>query len=1500
MNSEEVTTTASSVVSDKGSDSTFFGMFDSPLGIIIFIILVFIAILVIWFLFKKFKQKTALNAERRSIKDDLMIWSTLSNLVSGGKKTKKGKEDLDGTVILIKNIFESAIDFIKRKNFLKLKAPWYIILGEPLSGKSSLIGSEALDYEQARKDLDPKDADSIHFWVNRETVFLDVKGKVFFDHWLGGSSAQWHVICDLINKYHHAKPLSGIVLTIPADALIADDKKLTQKKAELISAELARLSATLNMNLPCRIVVTKSDCVVGFREYFASLSDKLKEQIIGFNLESQAGLFNQDDFTASWSSFVDRIKDGIFSLMLSKSVIDSTYDDKNRIDTSANIFEFHHNLDSLKDNLEIYLSTIFDNKYTVRPASVEGVYFTSAIDQGICFNSEFASYQGKKVDDAVLSDGKNAPTRNPLFIVNLFGKALRALDLKSTFTRAEKMRRNVPSIILGATLTTLALMYLGGALASHNLIYKNLNSDADFYRTLTTLFNQNSILRSPLLDVNDKTNQGVTRFNDQMVNDSRVSRINFFKEAKSMLSAQKNLPFIYAPSSYLFFDLNNLSSFERKTIYNQLLIDMAFVPATTSFSYNLLNENSSFTETKADALLAFMYLAIAHERDNDGKGSQIIKNCLSSILKYQYPELAQDVVNLLTSIEQGDDSYAHAAASQILLDPNYAPSVNRGLKIFIDELRGVTAYPESEYQLAKSLLKKGQLLNDSFDELNEFSFDYDPKMSEKDYEVKYQYFMDLLSNTIKTTEEVDNLNSAFLAEFSIPITKALKSKTKDETVSDILLNQRKTVLESSYAKYRSIMKGDFESFLQYTDFGNSVTSNLDYGALSSKNVAKFRLEAINNLDLDYEKLKTTLADVNNTGIFDRANNKDNTIVFKYKLLSKLIKLAYVSDQDLSVELTSPSDFETQFKRIVSVFDKRRSFIKTFASSHVDVDGLPQVAISCTRLINFCEFERKVMLTKQLLAQYPQESTPTQIVGDIKKNVTLTSETYNFDDYLSLDLASEALGYFDLNPEYTPTAVNYYINPIVYISKYESSRSPKTEAASQDEKPVDPYKLYLEKNTELDKLQASIATYADSFVNYWATFPDSVKPLCADYYSFHVFSAQSKAYQINSQLLTLYNFAYDLLSSVKTETLSAKTKSLKEQSLKNIEDRRKSLDQNFTTACSNVLNAWSLLPEDPIKANHYVNALDKKSIRNDYTLVRALGETKGSVPWWTSYVNLGTALLKTEASYQTAYGLEQFQNKLYYFPVLRDASEDSMYIKVEEMASLRRTLNSYGLISKKKAKTDAENEDVKFDDSLQANDEGVDNLQEPLLGNVMAGRTDISQWVNNVNNILTVLSDRRNPLEAKVSIPDINKQQQLIKSYSYGKKYDNAVVRYRYIDIKIGDGDSERFGTVAEQKERVIYDDSAEKADIKLDFYRYSDSPQPDATVSFAGEYAPLRMYLDPKSIYDAKTHSIYLPVVFKDKIGARSMMFLKVSFNKELLRPEDWPSTYNWPLISQF
>lgn len=1496
MNNDLSATTVAPLTSEDGG--FFFGLFDSAIGIILFIILVLIALLVIWFIYKKLMHKVSVTQEKRSIKDDLMIWSTLSNLVSGGKNTKKGKEDLSGNIHLLKHIFETSIDFIKIKNFLKLKAPWFIMLGEPLSGKSSLLSSDTLDFDRARKDLDPKDTEAVHFCVNRETVFLDVKGKIFFDHWLGGSSAEWHAICELINKYHHAKPLSGIVLTIPADALIADDKKLSLKKAELIASELGRLAATLKMNLPCRIVITKSDCILGFREYFESLSDKLREQAIGFTLDSKKGLFVQDIFNSTWRNFIERIKDGVFGLMLSKKVIDTSYDDKNRIDVSSSIYSFHENLDVLKENLEIYLSTIFDSKFAVQPASIEGIFFTSSLDQGVCFNADFAKYQGKKIDDAILADDKKS-SNNSFFISKLFGKLLINLDRKSEFTKKERMRRNIPAIMLGAALTILSCNYLTGALAGHRLIYKNLGNDADFYRTLTILFNRNSIHNSPLLDVNEETAQGVTRFNEQMVSDSKMSRMNFFNAAKQMLLSDKPLPFIYSPSSYLFFDWNNLSSVERKTIYNQLLINMAFVPATTSFSYNLLNDESLVTETKADALLSYMYLAIAHEKNNDGNGAKIIKDCLTKILRYQYPDISPDIANQLTDIADGDDNYAHVAASQILLDPNYAPSINHGLKHFISDLYNITAYPESQYQTAKFILKKGVFLNNTFDKLADFGFNFDPKLSESDYDQKYHHVNKLISDAIAVSEEIDNSHTGFLNEFSVPVTKVVKGKNEN---ADILLLQRKTLLDSAFANYKKIMSDDFDSFITYTDHGNAVISDLNYDALSSSTVNKFRFESLQNIDNDYDKLKDLMLDVNNTGIFDRAKTKDNSVILNYKVLLGLLKITYVSDKDLNIELSSPVEFETQYKRILSIFQKRRSILASYLAQYQDNDNLQKIGRSCNKILNFNEFERKVLLTHQLLDKYPSEDTSTKMLGDIKSRVAVMSEDYNYEDHISVDLASEALGYFDLNPEFTPLAATYYINPIVYLSRFEASRNEKNSKEPIDNsKIVDPFTLYIDKNERLDKIQQVIGEYADSFVNYWGDFPDSVKPHCADYYAFHEFAAQSKAYQINSQLLSVYNFAYDLLTSVKVDTLNAKTKTTKDLILKRIEDRRKVLTLDFTSSCTNVLNAWALLPEDPIKANHYVKALDKKTIRNDFTLVRSLGNNRGNIPWWTSFVNLGTALLKTEATYQTAYGLEQFQNRLYYFPILRDASPDSMSLKIDDMPPLKRALAQFGLVSKKKKNdisTDENEEDVRFDDSLQAKDEGVDNLQEPLLGSVMAGRSDVTQWVTNVNSILSILGDKRNPLTAKVSIPPLDKQQQLIKSF--GKKYDNATVRYRYIDVTVGEEEGARYGTVAEKGDRVIFDDTADRSNFKFNFYRYSDSPHPDATISFDGDYAALRMYLAENAVYDPKTHASYIPINIKDKLGDRSIMFLKITFSKELLRPEDWPSTYNWPLISQF
>ena len=296
-----------------GAVSGFFSdLFSSATGILICIVLALIIVLVLYVVVKRIKHKINVNQEKRSLKEDLMIWSNLSNLVSGGKKTKKGKEKLTGEFALIKVIFDSATKTIKTKCFRKQNTPWYVVVGEPLSGKSSLLETKSLDYEKIGAKTD-SDKDILQFYANQYRVMLDINGKVFFDHWLGGGSAKWTIIAEQIYKYHKNKPLSGIILTIPADALVADDKKLALKKASLIASELANLQNVLKMHIPCRIVVTKCDCILGFREFFSSISSDLKDQPLGFEISDYFNI--EEELPQKWSNFVNRIKSGNSSLL---------------------------------------------------------------------------------------------------------------------------------------------------------------------------------------------------------------------------------------------------------------------------------------------------------------------------------------------------------------------------------------------------------------------------------------------------------------------------------------------------------------------------------------------------------------------------------------------------------------------------------------------------------------------------------------------------------------------------------------------------------------------------------------------------------------------------------------------------------------------------------------------------------------------------------------------------------------------------------------------------------------------------------------------------------------------------------------------------------------------------------------------------------------------------------------------------------------------------------
>ncbi len=1470
----------------------FFSIFDSATGIIVFILLCLILLLIAYVVIKRLGRRMEARHDRRSIKDDLMIWSNLSRLVSGGSKTQEEKEELSGSIRLLKMIFETALSSISHSPLKRHSAPWFVVVGEPLSGKSTLLKTQSLNLTRYREEIDTSDEEFLHFNVNSSTVFLDVKGKIFFDNWLGGSSAQWQSICTLIGKYHRKKPLSGIVLTIPADALIADDRSLCLKKAGLIASELQTLTSTLNMKLPCRIVITKSDCIVGFREYFSGLSEKLTDQVIGFSLDDSDGVYIKNDFRNAFDNFLVRIRNGVAGLMLSKDVLEKSHTSSLRMDISGYIFSFPRNLQELGENLEIYLETVFGKNSSEAVALIEGVYFCSSIDQGVCLSQEFASLSGKKTDEALMTDD-NPSLKKPHFVERLLSESLVVLDRKATFTRSEKLRRSIPKTALLCSLGIISFAYLFGAVGGRALIYHPLNHDLTYYMSLNTMFDRNYIQRSPLFGCDSKTGEGIELFNNLMVNDARMSRINFFNDAKSVLLSKKPLPIVYAPSSYLFYEGNNLAARDRKTIYNQLLVDMVFIPATSSFAYRLLHDDSLFTEQKADALIDYMYLSIAKKQNSS---TEMIEKCLRSIMKYEYPNISSELKSQLTDIESdGDDSYSHAATTQILLDPNYKPAIDRAIRQFQDQVLSVTAYPESYYQQARTVLGTGEKLMTGLYYLVNNQFLSDGSEDNDEHMHKYQDMRDRLAELLELCKTLDKYRDGFISEYASlnqpknqSLASELKVKTKkDDTESVNLI--RRGILETSYRNYKKLITDDFDTFSSYTDNGAVTSEDIDYNHFSNTNIRQFRAQVKVNIEKSFDELMNLMQTVNRGTLFDYAAGQKTHSYLNYELLSRLLSIAYVSDEELDLNFNKPSEFESHFRKVISLYKDRRDRLDRFISVAKPDDGnFGRFINGFRKYMDLAEYESKILAVNRLLSLYPNDRSRSKNLAYLSELVSKQDSSYDYDEHFSFDLASEVLGDIDINPDFSPSAYNEYIKPVLYLSSFIKNKD-----GQQDR-----FGRYLAELKSFDQVRNYVLSYADSYINYWATFPDSIRLNISDYAMFHDYAQNCKAYQVNSQLLDIYNFAYDVLSFKEDSPLLKKSENSRNLAIKSIENRRRTISLNFTEACSNVLSSWALLPDDAVRANYYLKTLNRKQIRNDFTQVKSSQNSGYDIPWWSSFVNLGTALLKSEANFRTAEGLDEFQSRLYFFPILRDAALGSMTLEPGSMKLLKRKLNSYGLGSEKGSDS-SKDEAFKDENSLtDTKDPLSDDMQEPLLTDVTAGRSDLKEWVDNVNLILSLLSDNRNPLIANVSVPSLEKQNELVKTYAPGRKV--AALRYRYVEVKSLRSTPERFGTVVEDKERVIYKNNADAQDLIFTFYRFSDDLLPEATVKFEGRYSPLRMYLNDKAVYSNEEKASYMPVEISGRNGESGVLYLKISFNKDLIEPDKWPSSENWPLITQF
>ena len=296
-------------------------------------------------------------------------------LEAGIASAEEEKVDLKGEIKALRDNWQSSVQKLKASrlgaaggNFL-YKMPWYIIIGEPASGKSTLLRKSGLDFpvgDAAVAGL--HGTRNCDWWFANEAVFLDTAGRYVMET----QEQEWVAFLNLLTRYRTKKPINGVLVALPANSLLTKSHDELVQDGKRIRARIDELIEQLGINFPVYVLVTKCDLVAGFVEMLGQLDRRPAEQMLGWtNPADPEFKFDRDTFRKKFDETTER-------LYRMRPWLESTTKKRDLMKA----FLFPEEFSYLREPLEEVVDLVFrPNIYQETPVC-RGVYFASGTQVG--------------------------------------------------------------------------------------------------------------------------------------------------------------------------------------------------------------------------------------------------------------------------------------------------------------------------------------------------------------------------------------------------------------------------------------------------------------------------------------------------------------------------------------------------------------------------------------------------------------------------------------------------------------------------------------------------------------------------------------------------------------------------------------------------------------------------------------------------------------------------------------------------------------------------------------------------------------------------------------------------------------------------------------------------------------------------------------------------------------------------------------------------------------
>ncbi len=367
--------------------------------------------------------------------------------------------------------FEGGVEKFKDagKNIYSL--PWYLLVGEPGSGKTEAIRHCKVGFPPGLQDQLQGVGGTINmnWWFTNHAVILDTAGRLMFEEVEPGGTSEWQEFLKLLKRNRPTCPINGMLLVVPAESLIKDNAEAIERKGGKIAQQLDMIQRALGVRFPVFVIVTKCDLINGFREFFDDLTDpQLQDQILGWsNPGTLDTAFNPELVDQHLATVQQRLVRRRLGLMLDP--VNTEDASKRRTEQVDALYAFPESLMKVAPRLRRYLEMIFvAGEWSAKPLFLRGIYFNSSMREGSALDADLAEALGMPVES--LPEGRVWERDRAYFLRDLFLSKVfreRGLVTRAINTGQQIRKRKLAvygaatgSFIVVAVLTVLGWMQL--------------------------------------------------------------------------------------------------------------------------------------------------------------------------------------------------------------------------------------------------------------------------------------------------------------------------------------------------------------------------------------------------------------------------------------------------------------------------------------------------------------------------------------------------------------------------------------------------------------------------------------------------------------------------------------------------------------------------------------------------------------------------------------------------------------------------------------------------------------------------------------------------------------------------------------------------------------------------------------------------------------------------------------------------------------------------------